>query len=76
MGTHLRKKKGVILKIICFTGSRSEYYLLRPLFIELKERKKYELFLIVSGGILQEKNKQTLRDIKKDQITISELKLY
>jgi len=58
------------LRIISFTGSRSEYYLLRPLFVELQERKKYELFLIVSGGILQEKNKQTLRDIRKDQITI------
>ena len=58
------------MKIICFTGSRAEYYLLRPLFIELKERDKYELFLIVSGGILQEENKQTLKDIKKDQINI------
>jgi len=58
------------LKIICFTGSRAEYYLLRPLFIEIKERKNYELFLIVSGGILKEEKRQTIKDINRDEINI------
>lgn len=58
------------MKIICFTGSRAEYYLLRPLLLALKKIKKYELFLIISGGILTEENKKTIEDIKKDKINI------
>ena len=58
------------MKIICFTGSRAEYYLLKPLFLELQNTKKFEIFLIVSGGILTESNSQTLRDIEKDGIKI------
>ena len=58
------------MKIVCFTGSRAEYYLLRPLFIELKKRSKYKLFLIVSGGILKEETKQTIKDIRRDKINI------
>ena len=58
------------MKIICFTGSRAEYYLLRPLLMALKKVEKYELFLIISGGILIEENKKTIEDIKKDKIHI------
>ena len=58
------------MKIICFTGSRAEYYLLRPLLMALKKVEKYELFLIISGGILIEENKKTIEDIKKDKIRI------
>ncbi len=58
------------MKIICFTGSRAEYYLLRPLLLALKKVKKYEVFLIISGGILIEQNKKTIEDIKKDKINI------
>jgi len=58
------------LKIICFTGSRAEYYLLRPLLMALKKVERYELFLIISGGILIEENKKTIEDIKKDKIHI------
>ena len=58
------------MKIVCFTGSRAEYYLLRPLFIELNKRSKYNLFLIVSGGILEEESKQTIKDIRRDKINI------
>ena len=64
------------MKIICFTGSRAEYYLLRPLLLGLKKVKKYEIFLIISGGILIEENKKTIEDIKKDKINIcGEIKL-
>ena len=58
------------MKIICFTGSRAEYYLLRPLLIALKKVEKYEVFLIISGGILTEETKKTIEDIKKDKINI------
>lgn len=58
------------MKIVCFTGSRAEYYLLRPLFLELKKNNNFELFLIISGGILKEKMKRTLQDIKEDGINI------
>ncbi len=58
------------MKIICFTGSRAEYYLLRPLLMALKKVKKNEVYLIISGGILIEENKKTIKDIKKDKINI------
>ena len=58
------------MKIICFTGSRAEYYLLRPLLISINKLIKYKLFLIISGGILLEENKKTILDIKKDGINI------
>ena len=63
-------KKGIILRIICFTGSRAEYYLLRPLLIAINKIAKYQLFLIISGGILFEENQKTILDIKKDGINI------
>ena len=58
------------MKIVSFTGSRAEYYLLRPLFIEINKNNNFDLFLIISGGILKEKNNQTLNDIKRDNIKI------
>ena len=58
------------MKIVCFTGSRAEYYLLRPLFIEFNKRSQYKLFLIVSGGILEEESKQTIKDIRRDKVNI------
>ena len=58
------------MKIICFTGSRAEYYLLRPLLLAINKIKTYQLFLIISGGLLLEENKKTILDIKKDEINI------
>ncbi len=58
------------MKIICFTGSRAEYYLLRPLLLAINKIKRYQLFLIISGGLLLEENKKTILDIKKDEIHI------
>ena len=58
------------MKIICFAGSRAEYYLLRPLLISINKLTKYKLFLIISGGILLEENKKTILDIKKDGINV------
>ena len=58
------------MRIICFTGSRAEYYLLRPLFLSLESNKNFEIFLIVSGGILSERSLQTISDIEKDKLNI------
>lgn len=70
MGVNNQKEERIILKIVCFTGSRAEYYLLRPLFNEINKKYNFDLQLIVSGGILREKNKQTLKDIEQDNIKI------
>ena len=58
------------MKILSFTGSRAEYYILRPLFRKLSVLKDVEFRLIVSGGIIKEQENKTLNDIKADNINI------
>ena len=58
------------MKILCFTGSRAEYYILRPLLRKLSSKESVDLKLIVTGGITKEVNKTTLSDIEKDKIKI------
>tara|TARA_Y100001978_G_scaffold74466_1_gene66727 strand:+ start:4973 stop:6154 length:1182 start_codon:yes stop_codon:yes gene_type:complete len=59
-----------ILKILCFTGSRAEYYILRPLLKKISNLENINLKLIVSGGITKEINKKTIKDIRNDKIEI------
>ncbi len=64
------------MKILGFTGSRAEYYILRPLFIKLSKISNINLELIVTGGITKELNSKTLEDIKNDgaaKITILDI---
>ncbi|MDC3170843.1 UDP-N-acetylglucosamine 2-epimerase, partial [Prochlorococcus sp. AH-716-E13] len=61
------------MRILSFTGSRAEYYILRPLFIKLSIQKNIDFKLIVSGGITNEANNKTLNDIKKDKIDVVEI---
>ena len=61
------------MKILCFTGSRAEYYILRPLFIKLSNLRNVSLELIISGGITKETDHKTLKDIQKDEIKILEI---
>ena len=61
------------MKILGFTGSRAEYYILRPLFISLSKKKNIEFELIISGGITKEKDKKTIKDIKKDKVFINQI---
>ncbi len=61
------------MNILCFTGSRAEYYILRPLLRKLNNIKNINLELVVSGGITKELNKRTISDIKKDQIQIAKV---
>ena len=58
------------MKIICFTGSRAEYYLQQSLFRELQSIKNVEINLIISGSILTETNQQTLSDIHQDGLKV------
>ena len=60
------------MKILFFTGSRAEYYIIRPLLIKLMGIPKINVALIVSGGILKEDNLNTIKDIHKDGIYILE----
>ena len=58
------------MNILCFTGSRAEYYILRPLLKKLSSYKGIDLELIVSGGITKEGDGKTLNDIENDGIKI------
>lgn len=58
------------MKIICFTGSRAEYYLQQSLFRALQSIENVEINLIVSGSVLVEASHQTLSDIQLDGIKV------
>tara|TARA_A100001035_G_C27755224_1_gene488504 strand:- start:311 stop:1483 length:1173 start_codon:yes stop_codon:yes gene_type:complete len=61
------------LKILSFTGSRAEYYILRPLFKLISLQSDIDIELIVTGGIISESQNKTVNDIEKDNIKIREL---
>ena len=58
-------------KFAVFSGSRSEYGLLKSLLKNLSNSKKIHLDLIVSGSHLIEKFGNTIEEIKNDKIKIS-----
>ncbi|MCX8059008.1 MAG: UDP-N-acetylglucosamine 2-epimerase [Spirochaetes bacterium] len=66
----MKKKK--INKICVFTGSRSEYGLLRPLLCEIKKNKEFSLQLLVSCMHLSPEFGLTYKDIEKDNFKINE----
>jgi len=54
-------------KTICFfTGARSEYGLLRPLIIALRQRSGFRVQLIVSGSHLSSFHGRTVEEISQD----------
>ena len=57
-------------KIFIITGSRAEYGLLRNLIIKLKNSKKFNTKLIVTGSHLSEKHGYTIKEIINDKINI------
>ncbi len=61
------------MRILAFTGSRAEYYILRPLFKLITSQNHLDIEVIVTGGITSESNKKTINDIKKDKIKIKKL---
>tara|TARA_A100001037_G_scaffold160956_1_gene144963 strand:+ start:14466 stop:15608 length:1143 start_codon:yes stop_codon:yes gene_type:complete len=58
-------------KITVITGTRAEYGLLRPILLELKKRKNFELFLIVTGTHLSKEHGMTINEINKDGFKIN-----
>ena len=57
-------------KITVTTGSRAEYGLLRPVLREIKQSKKLELYLIVTGMHLSKKYGLTINEITNDGFKI------
>ena len=55
-------------KIVFFTGSRSDYEILKPLILKLK--KNYKIFIFVGPHHLQKKFGYTYKIIKKDKLDI------
>ena len=53
-------------KIVVTTGSRAEYGILRSILDEIKNSKKLELQLIVTGSHLSKKHGFTVNEIKKN----------
>lgn len=54
------------IKIAAFTGSRSEYGLLRHLLIEINSDVRFELQMIVSGSHLSSTFGSTVTEIESD----------
>ena len=52
------------MKIVCFTGSRADFYLQLPLFLTLIKDNDLSISLIVGGNILAEQDLKTLKDIE------------
>jgi GDP/UDP-N,N'-diacetylbacillosamine 2-epimerase (hydrolysing) len=57
-------------EIVCMTGTRADYGILRPLLLEIQKDPKYTLSLIVTGMHLLQEYGETIQEIKKDQLEI------
>lgn len=62
-----------MLKILSVTGIRSEYFILQPVFEELRSKKNVELKVVVTGTHLSPIHGNTYKLIKKDGFNIIEL---
>ena len=60
------------MKVALVTGSRSEFYLLKNLILRLQESKKFKLNLIVTGSHISKFFGNTINDIKKEKIKVSD----
>jgi len=58
-------------KILFITGSRSEYYIQKPIIKELKSSKLLKPFLVVTGSHLLKKFGNTYKEILRDNFKIS-----
>ena len=52
MKEQLASNKKMKKKIIVTTGTRAEYGILRSILFELKKNNKFDLYLIVTGSLL------------------------
>jgi len=56
------------LKILFFTGSRSEYGIIRPLLLAIDSNPNFEYKLIVSGSHFLQDLGQSINEIEKDKL--------
>ena len=56
-----------MIKIIFITGSRSDYFIQRPILNLLKKNKKFKVYIILTGAHLSKKYGYTARIVKKDK---------
>ena len=63
-------------KFLIFSGSRSEYGLLKSLLKKLNKLKDIDPYLIVSGSHLLKKYGNTIQEINNDKIKISKIIKY
>ena len=63
-------------KFLIFSGSRSEYGLLKSLLKKLNKLKDVDSYLIVSGSHLLKKYGNTIQEINNDKIKISKIIKY
>ncbi len=57
-------------KLLCFTGTRADYGIYRPLLFELEKASDIQLQLVVTGMHLLNEYGQTIEEIKKDAFEI------
>lgn len=58
------------MKIVIVTGSRSDFFLLKNLIIEIKKIKKIKLFTIATGSLTSRFFGNLIKEIKNDKINI------
>lgn len=58
------------IKVLFFTGNRSEYGLLAPIIKKISEDEEMTYSLIVSGAHLSEKHGNTVKEIERDGLKI------
>ena len=59
-------------RICIISSTRADYGILSNLIMQLKKRKNFSTKLVVTGAHLSKKFGKTLKEIKKDRITIDE----
>ena len=57
-------------RIICFTGTRADYGIYRPLLLEIEKEPMFELQLVVTGMHLLKEYGKTIDEIRKDPFKI------
>lgn len=57
-------------KILCFTGTRADYGIYRPLLFEIEKSSCFELQLVVTGMHVLEEYGVTINEVRKDPFYI------
>ena len=63
------------LKLAIYSGSRSEYSLIKPIINNLKTKKNVNIYTVISNSHFQKQYGNSFEEFKKDKITINK-KIY